>query len=929
MFPIGCKAVEAPGDSEWKETAGYLGPGESKRLDLTLWGTGAKFPIYLNAWDGLYWALMDLAVRLATGSAMPWPFPSQDDMLNFFAKCDLDISLEALENQATQTVDLLLKYTSVANWTSQLWKFAKAASLGNWVRFVQCSSLIISTLAHICSNADTGCMIYDFLCSSMVTATIAPGAPTIGPGESVQLRASLLAADGEALSIDPGHPWKWSCIDESALVSGTGLFTAPADLAGWFTVSARISHFAPTGVVETLEAEAVVTVTPQDCSYDLPSPSSKSFSADAGSGSFSVTTQTGCTWTAASDSSWVTLTATGSPGSGTVNYTVGANNTGSPRTGHISVKDKTFTISQEAKASVCTYGLSPDNRSFTADASSGSFSVTTQTGCTWTAASDSSWVTLTATGSPGSGTVNYTVGANNTGSPRTGHISVKDKTFTIAQAAAQPNQAPTCSLYANPTSGPAPLAVTFTLSASDSDGSISSWVLDANGDGTMDFSGSGTPPSTKNYTYNSAGSYIALLLVTDNRGATAASTATVNAGSSYIPPTCTLSANPSSGSAPLSVTFTMTANAPSGTITAWALDPGDGSGPQAHSGTGSPPSTVTHTYTAANNYNAMLMVGDGHSNATASRTISVAQPTPVNVPPTCSLYANPTSGPAPLAVTFTLSASDSDGSISSWVLDANGDGTMDFSGSGTPPSTKNYTYNSAGSYIALLLVTDNRGATAASTATVNAGSSYIPPTCTLSANPSSGSAPLSVTFTMTANAPSGTITAWALDPGDGSGPQAHSGTGSPPSTVTHTYTAANNYNAMLMVGDGHSNATASRTISVNSPAPTLAFTLSPPTITTSSSTYRATLQLTGSNFLNVNQVSYSWTGAGSGSATWNKGDLSWNSAVVVGSDGSMTLSPVVLSNVTSSQSKTWTWTVTLRDNTGATASRPFTVTYNP
>jgi len=119
-------------------------------------------------------------------------------------------------------------------------------------------------------------------------------------------------------------------------------------------------------------------------------------------------------------------------------------------------------------------------------------------------------------------------------------------------------------------------------------------------------------------------------------------------------------------------------------------------------------------------------------------------------------------------------------------------------------------------------------------------------------------------------------------------------------------------------------------LTVSSPPPTLTFTgLSPSTIPTSSSTYRATLQATGSNFLNVNRVSYSWSGPDNGSMIWNQGDANWNAAVTVGSDGSMTLRPVVLSNETSSQSKTWTWTVTLRDNTGATASRSFTVTYNP
>jgi len=112
--------------------------------------------------------------------------------------------------------------------------------------------------------------------------------------------------------------------------------------------------------------------------------------------------------------------------------------------------------------------------------------------------------------------------------------------------------------------------------------------------------------------------------------------------------------------------------------------------------------------------------------------------------------------------------------------------------------------------------------------------------------------------------------------------------------------------------------------------PILTFTkLDPSTIETDKSTYQATLYATGSNFLNVNQVMFSWSGPDSGSMTWKKGNTNWNAAVAVSSDSSMTLRPVVLSKVTGTQRQTWNWTVTLRDNTGKTASRSFTVTYNP
>jgi parallel beta-helix repeat protein len=114
------------------------------------------------------------------------------------------------------------------------------------------------------------------------------------------------------------------------------------------------------------------------------------------------------------------------------------------------------------------------------------------------------------------------------------------------------------------------------------------------------------------------------------------------------------------------------------------------------------------------------------------------------------------------------------------------------------------------------------------------------------------------------------------------------------------------------------------------PTASLSFTsLQPPSITTAVSTYDAELTATGTNFNNVNQVTFTWSGPDNGTDTWDKGSSTWNSRVTVNSDTSMTLRPRVLYNESGTQSKTWTWTVTLRDTTGATASQSFTVTYTP
>jgi PKD repeat protein len=85
-----------------------------------------------------------------------------------------------------------------------------------------------------------------------------------------------------------------------------------------------------------------------------------------------------------------------------------------------------------------------------------------------------------------------------------------------------------------------------------------------------------------------------------------------------------------------------------------------------------------------------------------------------NVPPTASFTATPTSGVAPLAVSFDGGASsDSDGSIASWAW-AFGDGT---SGSG---ATTSHSYTSTGTFNATLTVTDNHGATGTKTVAISA-----------------------------------------------------------------------------------------------------------------------------------------------------------------------------------------------------------------
>jgi hypothetical protein len=84
----------------------------------------------------------------------------------------------------------------------------------------------------------------------------------------------------------------------------------------------------------------------------------------------------------------------------------------------------------------CTYSISPTSASFASGGGTGSVSVTAGTGCSWTAVSNATFITITSGGSgSGNGTVNYSV-ASNSGASRNGTMTIAGRTFTVSQAAA-------------------------------------------------------------------------------------------------------------------------------------------------------------------------------------------------------------------------------------------------------------------------------------------------------------------------------------------------------------------------------------------------------------------------------------------------------------------------------------------------------------
>ncbi len=204
---------------------------------------------------------------------------------------------------------------------------------------------------------------------------------------------------------------------------------------------------------------------------------------------------------------------------------------------------------------------------------------------------------------------------------------------------------PTADFEGTPTSGIAPLEVTFTDLSTDS---INAWAWDF-GDG-----GSSTLQFPV-YTYTIAGTYTVSLTV-DGPGGSDVMVKTDYISISPAAPVADFSGTPTSGNAPLDVTFT---DLSSGLINTWAWDFGDGGS-----------STLqfpVYTYDTAGIYTVSLTVdGPGGSDVMVKTDyITVYIDAPV-----AEFEGTPTSGQAPLLVSFTDLSS---GNINTWDWDF-GDG---------------------------------------------------------------------------------------------------------------------------------------------------------------------------------------------------------------------------------------------------------------
>ncbi len=246
------------------------------------------------------------------------------------------------------------------------------------------------------------------------------------------------------------------------------------------------------------------------------------------------------------------------------------------------------------------------------------------------------------------------------------------------------------------------------------------------------------------------------------------------------------SGTPTSGAMPLTVAFTGTAAGGSAPYTySWVFGDGGTSTSQ----------NPSHAYTTAGFYVATLTVTD-NTRTTALSSVNISVEATASIL-SAHVVASVLTGTAPLAVSFTGSASGGSSPYSyRWTF---GDGDT------SVVQNPNHTYAAAGTYSAMLTVTDRTATTANYTVIVRVTSgAAVALSASAVATPSSGVAPLAVGFTARAAGGTGPYRyRWSF--GDG-------GT----STVqnpSRTYVAPGSYLVILTITDSRG-ATARATLTV-------------------------------------------------------------------------------------------------------------------
>lgn len=333
------------------------------------------------------------------------------------------------------------------------------------------------------------------------------------------------------------------------------------------------------------------------------------------------------------------------------------------------------------------------------------------------------------------------------------------------------------------------------------------------------------------------GSHVITLTATDSGGATGSSI--INIVVNAAPVVGSASVSPDPVNIGVSTTFSWSASDPDGDTLTCLLDiDGDGTDDYTVSDCGNNTSQA-HTYTAAGSYLARLTVSDGvNASVQQSVNVTVTDPDPGNVSPQISSFdASPDALPTGGSTSFGWAVSDADGDTLTCSLDADGDGTNDYTITDCANNTSQaHTYAQAGTYEAKLTVSDGSNAPVEQSKTVTVATHSIQ-ISSFDATPVRLGAGGSATFSWSVSDTEGdTLTCFLDVDADGTDDYIINDCANNTSQA-HSYPQAGNHQVKLTVSDGVI-ASVQQTVAVEISAPPVIvdFTASPDPIYTTVAT---------------------------------------------------------------------------------------------
>ena len=334
------------------------------------------------------------------------------------------------------TPDLPWTATSQANWLTVMPTFQSGAGNGNVVYTVSPNPTMANRSGTIKVES---CELGVESCTHTVSQ----------PSATAMISATnyVFAATGESFNVDvtTDDIVEWSISENISWLS----FVGSSSRIGPGTVSLVASENL---TVDTREASLTIAGHPfsvfqkgrmVEVEYE-----SRVFGTESDYATIDVHPDGNVTWTAvSSDPTWITIwgdegcdyDASGNvigTGDHTIEYIVADYvGDGTPRTGTITIGDKTVYITQRA------YNLSinPSATTVGGNAGAGTVGVPASVGQVWNAIAAEPWITVVSgyDSGTGIGTVHFTYTDNDTGAARTGRIIIAGETYTITQAARQ------------------------------------------------------------------------------------------------------------------------------------------------------------------------------------------------------------------------------------------------------------------------------------------------------------------------------------------------------------------------------------------------------------------------------------------------------------------------------------------------------------